>query len=233
MLVNFERIKIYEIFLQWLCFKSFKIWRNIWFEEKSGFAGLNDEVDAFRHTFMQALLSLKIGETAARRLGTAWEIQGSLSRDQDSNERNMDQWNNAVGREIAREVKTTIEGKNYTPQEIEDIVAEKVMQRMRKGDLITNPNTDHRKFNERSFMDRILHPKNRVFHKGENITMNDLENNPDMMDAYLDQALERRGLPSREELDNKVASGEMVYVEGYEREDGTKVSGYYRSYPNC
>lgn len=195
--------------------------------------GWNDEVDAFRHTFMQALLSLKIGETAARRLGTAWEIQGSLSRDQDSNERNMDQWNNAVGREIAREVKTTIEGKNYTAQEIEDIVAEKVMQRMRKGDLITNPNTDHRKFNERSFMDRILHPKNRVFHKGENITMNDLENNPDMMDAYLDQALERRGLPSREELDNKVASGEMVYVEGYEREDGTKVSGYYRSYPNC
>ena len=86
---------------------------------------MNDEVDAFRHTFMQALLSLKIGETAARRLGTAWEIQGSLSRDQDSNERNMDQWNNAVGREIAREVKTTIEGKNYTPQEIEDIVAEK------------------------------------------------------------------------------------------------------------
>lgn len=181
---------------------------------------------------MQALLSLKIGETAARRLGTAWEIQGSISRDQALDERNMDQWNNAVGREIAREIKTTIEGKNYTSQEIEDIVAEKVMQRMKKGDLITNP-SDKRKYNERSFMDRILHPKNRVFHKGENVFMIDLENNPEMMDAYLDQALEKRGLPSREELDNKVASGGMVHVEEYEREDGTKVSGYYRSYPNC
>lgn len=195
--------------------------------------GWNDEIDAFRHTFMQALLSLKIGETAARRLGTAYEIHGDKADGQKSNERNMDQWNNAVGREIAREVKTTIEGKNYTPQEIEDIVAEKVMKRMRKGDLITNPKTDQRKYNERSFMDRILHPKNRVFHKGENITMNDLESNPDMMDAYLDQALERKGLPTKEELNSKIASGGMVYVEGYERDDGTKVSGYYRSYPIC
>ena len=72
-------------------------------------------------------------------------------------------------------------------------------------------------------MDRILHPKNRVFHKGENITMNDLENNPDMMDAYLDQALERRGLQEKNWI-TRFASGEMVYVEGYEREDGTKVS---------
>lgn len=194
--------------------------------------GWNDEVDAFRHTFMQALLSLKIGETAARRLGTAWEVKGTISREQKSGERNMDQWNNAVGREIAREVKVTIENKNYTPQEIEDIVAEKVIQRMRKGDLITNP-TDKRTFNEKTFMDRILQQKNRVFHKSENITMNDLEDNPDMMEVYLDQALERRGLPSREELDNKVATGGMVYVEDYERSDGTRVSGYYRSYPNC
>lgn len=194
--------------------------------------GHNDEVDAFRHTFMQALLSLKIGETAARRLGTAYEIYGDKTDRQPPNERNMDQWNNAVGREIAREVKTTIEGKNYTPQEIEDIVAEKVIQRMQKGDLITDP-SDKRKYNERSFMDRILHPKNRVFHKGENITMDDLENNPDTMNAYLDQALERNGLPTKEELDSKVASGGMIYVEDYERSDGTKVSGYYRSCPNC
>lgn len=194
--------------------------------------GWNDEIDAFRHTFMQAMLSLKIGETAARRLGTAYEIYGDKADEQKHSERNMDQWNNAVGRDIAREVKTIIEGKDYTPEEIEDIVAEKVMQRMRKGDLITDP-SDKRKFYERSFMDRILHPKNRVFYKGENITMNDLENNPDMMDSYLDQSLERNGLPTKEELNSKVASGGVVYVEDYERSDGTKVSGYYRSYPNC
>ena len=192
--------------------------------------GWNDEVDAFRHTFMQAMLSLKIGETTARRLGTAWEVQGTISREQDSNERNMDQWNNAIGREIAREVKTITEGKNYTPQEIEDIVAEKVYKHMKNGDLITNPNTDKRKFNEKTFKDRIFDIKNRVFHKNE-VSMKDLDN-PVLRDVYLDQALEYEPMPTKEALDKRVQTGELVYVSEYTRGDGTKVSGYYRSYPN-
>lgn len=35
------------------------------------------------------------------------------------------------------------------------------------------------------------------------------------------------------EMDKKVTSGDMVYVEDYVRSDGTKVSGYYRSNPYC
>ena len=32
-------------------------------------------------------------------------------------------------------------------------------------------------------------------------------------------------------LDRRVRFGELIYVENYTRSDGTKVSGYYRRYP--
>ena len=220
---------MYEIFLQWLCFKSTKYGEKYGLEKNTKKPGWNDEVDAFRHTFMQAMLSLKIGETAARRLGTAWEVQGTMSREQKSNERNMDQWNNAIGREIAKEVQKEISDKKLTPQEIEDIVAEKVYKHMKNGDLITNP-SDKRKFNEKTFKDRIFDIKNRVFHKNE-VSMKDLDN-PVLRDVYLDQALEYEPMPTKEALDKRVQTGELVYVSEYTRGDGTKVSGYYRSYPN-
>ena len=37
---------------------------------------------------------------------------------------------------------------------------------------------------------------------------------------------------TKEALDKRVQTGELVYVSEYTRGDGTKVSGYYRSYPN-
>lgn len=191
--------------------------------------GWNDEIDAFRHCFSQALLTLKFSEGFAKNFGTVYEIQGDIFDHQNRNERNMDQWNNAIGREIAREVKTITEGKNYTPQEIEDIVAEKVYKHMKNGDLITNP-SDKRKFNEKTFKDRIFDIKNRVFHKNE-VSMKDLDN-PVLRDVYLDQALEYEPMPTKEALDKRVQTGELVYVSEYTRGDGTKVSGYYRSYPN-
>jgi hypothetical protein len=49
------------------------------------------------------------------------------------------------------------------------------------------------------------------------------------MDEFLNQALEQKELPTKETLDNQVAIGNMIYVKNYERSDGTKVSGYYRS----
>ena len=198
---------------------------------KPGTKGHNDEVDAFRHAFMQALLTLKTSENTARRLGTAYEVYGDISEHQSPKERNMDQWNNAVGREIAREVQITIKENGYSSQDIEDIVAEKVIQRMKKGDLIINPNLDNRRYNEKTFKERILNLKNRVFHKNE-LTINSIDSE-EMKDVFLDQALERKGLPSKEELDSKVALGELIYVDNYERSDGTKVSGYYRAFPNC
>ena len=113
---------------------------------------------------------------------------------------------------------------------MDDIIAEKVMQRMKKGKLITNPYTDKRKFNEKTFKDRIFDIKNRVFHKNE-LSMKDLDD-PILRDAYLDQALEKTSMPTKEALNTKVKAGELVYVSEYTRGDGTNVSGYYRFYPN-
>lgn len=39
-------------------------------------------------------------------------------------------------------------------------------------------------------------------------------------------------MPTKEALDKRVQTGELVYVSEYTRGDGTKVSGYYRSYSN-
>jgi hypothetical protein len=174
-------------------------------------------------------LTLKFSEGFAKKFGTVYEIQGDIFDQQKTNERNMDQWNNAVGRDIAKEVQNEISGKNLTSQQIEDIVAEKVVKHMKNGDLITNPYTDKRKFNEKTFKDRIFDIKNRVFHKNE-LSMKDLDD-PILRDAYLDQALEKTSMPTKEALDTKVKVGELVYVSEYTRGDGTNVSGYYRSYP--
>ena len=61
--------------------------------------------------------------------------------------------------------------------------------------------------------------------------MKDLDD-PILRDVYLDQALEKTSMPTKETLDERVHTGELVYVSEYTRGDGTKVSGYYRSYPN-
>ena len=192
--------------------------------------GWNDEIDAFRHCFSQALLTLKFSEGFAKNFGTVYEIQGDILDHQDRNERNMDQWNNAIGRDVAQEVQKEISGKKLKPQQIEDIVAEKVVKHIKNGDLITNPKTDRRKYNEKTFKDRIFDIKNRIFHKNE-VSMKDLDN-PILRDAFLEQALEYEPMPTKEALDKRVQTGELVYVSEYTRGDGTKVSGYYRSYPN-
>ena len=192
--------------------------------------GWNDEIDAFRHCFSQALLTLKFGEGFAKNFGTNYERLDDIVNNQPRAERNMDQWNNAVGRDIAKEVQKEISGKELTPREIEDIVAEKVYKHMKNGDLITNPFTDKRRYNEKTFKDRIYDSKNRVFHENE-VSIKDLDN-PILRNAFLDQALEYEPMPTKEALDKRVQTGELVYVSEYTREDGTKVSGYYRSYPN-
>jgi len=53
----------------------------------------------------------------------------------------MDQWNNAQGREIAKEIfkEYGIKAKNAFSREIKDIIARKVAERMQAGKLILDP----------------------------------------------------------------------------------------------
>ena len=191
----------------------------------------NNEADAFKHTFGAAEIALKTWSGMSKGITDFHELQ---QKNNPLYEENMDKWNNYEGRKIAEEIKNDYSQESIKilikTGQIDDIIAERVMIKMRAGKLITNPFTDMRKFNDTKFMDAIFNIKNRIFHKNE-VSMNDLDD-PVLRDVYLDQAFEYEPLPTKEELDKRVHLGELVYVSEYIRGDGTKVSGYYRSYPH-
>lgn len=98
-------------------------------EMTPGTLGYNDETDAFRHAFMNAYFTLKDGVGTANLIGWEHELWYHKSPNMPTKdwkkETNMDKWNNAVGRKIGQEVAKEIKGKNYTDEQIEDIIAEK------------------------------------------------------------------------------------------------------------
>ena len=105
----------------------------------------NNEADAFKHTFAAAHLSLKTNKTLTEIFGNNHETDGRKNQGQSPGEENMDKWNNSVGFEIAKEIRKESLHKLIKQSELDDKIAEKVMQRMRNGDLITHPD-DPRKY---------------------------------------------------------------------------------------
>ena len=98
---------------------------------------------------MQAVLAQRYTIPVSLFLGQYHEWEGDI-KNQPQNEKNMDLWNNKIGREIFNEVKWELMGKrrkDYPPKRIEDIYAQKIVERMKNGDLITNPN-DKRQFKD-------------------------------------------------------------------------------------
>jgi len=80
------------------------------FDETDGYwktigAGHNDQVDAFRHAYVSGIYTLEIGESAANILGQLNEVKGTIL-DQPEAEKNMDLWNNRVGRKVASDILT-------------------------------------------------------------------------------------------------------------------------------
>lgn len=104
----------------------------------------NVEADAFKHTFGSAEMYIKYGAGWSTLFDIGHEYQTPHNP---QGEWNMDSWNNHQGREIAREIQKEY-GDNFmklSQQQRDDIIASKVMDRMRNGQLITNPN-DKRKY---------------------------------------------------------------------------------------
>ena len=94
---------------------------------------------------------------------------------------------------------------------------------MQQGELITNPFTDKRKF-ENMELERIT----------EKIYTDETLDNLDKqkMNMYLDYVLENNWkLPSKETLNEKVAQGEVIKVENYTTADGRVIDGYYLRKP--
>ncbi|MBP3820096.1 hypothetical protein J6G99_00440 [bacterium] len=107
----------------------------------------NNEADAFRHAYMQSLLNQKYGTLRTKGISYLHEQKGSW-QGQDSREANMDMWNNQQGQQIYNEIRREYPNFNkLSEQQQKDIVAEKVVQRMKEGKLITRLD-DSRKFQE-------------------------------------------------------------------------------------
>ncbi|MBR1908627.1 hypothetical protein IJ818_06800, partial [bacterium] len=103
----------------------------------------NNEADAFKHAFIGADMYFKYGDMGSLVGGIYHETQ---TPNNPHGEWNMDSWNNNQGREIAREIQKEYRDNfmKLSQQQRDDIIAVKVMDRMRNGQLITNPN-DKRK----------------------------------------------------------------------------------------
>lgn len=79
------------------------------------------------------------------------------------------------------------------------------------------------------YKDDIFTPQNRVFYNKE---MNVKDMDEEMLKQYVNQYYDNDyKFPKKEELDRRLRFGELIYVEDYVKDDGTKVSGYYRRYP--
>ena len=104
----------------------------------------NVEADAFKHTFGSAEMYIKYGDGWSTLFDIGHEYQTPHNP---QGEWNMDSWNNHQGREIAKEIQKEY-GDNFmklSQKQRDDIIAVKVMDKMRNGQLITNPN-DKRKY---------------------------------------------------------------------------------------
>lgn len=108
--------------------------------------GWNDEIDAFRHAYMQAYITANQGENVAKFLGDVYEKFGDYTESQKASERNMDLWNNEIGRRIGLEVTNEISHfKDITTQKMfEDMIANKIYEKIKTGEIITSPKDTRR-----------------------------------------------------------------------------------------
>ena len=191
-------------------------------------ASWNNEADAFKHAFLSWYLSYYHGDDEAKRLG-------DMHEDETPNapwyERNMDLWNNKIGREIAFEMKEGLGddydllGDNWAKERAKRIIWEK----MKKGELITNPFTDWRKFEN---MELDLLKDTDKIDTDMDFKKFDAKTKELRAKNYIEQIIDSDWqIPTKENLDKRVRSGELIYVEDYTRGNGTKVHGYYRRRP--
>ena len=209
---------------------------------------------------MGADMALNLGQIPSLAIGIYHENE---TPNNPRGEWNMDSWNNSKGREIAKEIQKEF-GKNFSKlskKQQDDIIAEKIMQKMKDGQLITNPD-DSRKFN--GFFEKIFNNTADLSGKttGQAAPINTQQS---CLFGYTNQLTGSNHIYTREEVGSMsseefakhekeidaqtkafngtmltngdlqreaITGGGVVYVNSYTRSDGTKVKGYYRSKPS-
>ena len=211
-------------------------------------ASWNNEADAFKHAFMQAIGVQRYNVPIAAIFAKGHELKGRFDSGQPEAEENMDNWNNRVGREIGLELREMLKNDPGVKNDryVKNLAAELVMQKIREGKLITSPD-DPRKFVEnklftktdsliintlegfKHFNEKVIAPLNdgKTFFTSkaiDNMTNKEFLNVQDIIDTQI----KNKFAPSEYEAKQGVASGAYIYVDEYTRDDGTKVKGYYR-----
>ena len=185
----------------------------------------NNEADAFKHAYLSWLLSYKYGgDFVSEQLGNMHENEGN---EYVRGEKNMDLWNNAMGREIAYDMKRELGG-DYDllgDDWASDYASRKIYEKMKNGELIIDP-YDKRRYENLEL--ELLTENDKVYSSGEFKNF-DEKVQALKMSKYMDYIVDNNWeAPTEKNLNKKVQSGELIYVENYERSDGTKVQGYYR-----
>ncbi len=133
----------------------------------------NNEADAFKHAYMQAVLFYQANKWAGQKAGNfASKTLGDFHEDetekQPLNERNMDLWNNEVGREVARDIIKKLGPSAYTlpEEEVENFFAKEIVDRIKKGDLITKTQ-DQRQFKDRYKYNQTISKPNGQYNFGK------------------------------------------------------------------
>ena len=184
------------------------------------------EADAFRHTYMQCWLAYTFGEKIAKYLGDKHEH----GKDPNTNiSTNMDLWNNQIGRELAKEIKNKY-GSSINladPDLFECIAIPEVIDKVRSGEVITDPKNDKRKFEN---MERErLKDSDRIFYEDEYWDDMDDDERKRYSTHYTNYKNKiQNKFPTKAELQMKVLKGDLIYIKDYTRSDGVKVRGYYR-----
>ena len=110
-----------------------KYWNIYHFDMEPGHISHNNEGDAFKHAFMAADLATLLGEGIARKICI---LQEDTNPHNPPAERHMDLHNDEWGIKIGLEVKKRTETIKDLLKE-KDVIAERIMEEMRKGNLIT------------------------------------------------------------------------------------------------
>ena len=187
----------------------------------------NNEADAFKHAYMQYWLAFRTSSSIAKKLGDEHEFD---LKGNPSNEQNMDLWNNQIGRELAEEMSEKF-GRDievYTLDWFDEYDTKKIVEKIRNGELITNPN-DKRRYKDME-LERLTH-NDKIYSKEEYEGLVGEEKDKAVKN-FIDYVIDHDWkIPTKADLDKKVQSGELIYVDNYTRSDGTKVQGYYRRKP--
>lgn len=113
-----------------------KYWNIYHFNMDPNHTSHNNEGDAFKHTFMAAELTLLLGENLSRKICI---LQEDSNPHNPPAEREMDLHNDEVGIQIGKEVdEETFSIIELFKSKDLDLIAERIMDEMRAGNLITH-----------------------------------------------------------------------------------------------